>query len=433
MGEQRDVQNPFQRTIHDKILLEYQRTRGYFTHQVKFGYQSNRREERSEPHAHGLLYIDTANTLGLGLNLNTVEGKYSIIYAKDNYTITTGLNAQNKANRIDGWEFLIPNYDRFEYGAFALVNWGTSKWKYNAGVRLDGAFSDVSGYEQPYYMAPDSLFTRVEAFDLSQLRPSVSLGAARYQNNTGLMGHISYVSRLPDVNELASNGVHHGTFRHEVGNPNLDPENGVVGEINLLWSPDRFTFRLTGFGGYYDNFIYLNPSGRFSLLPDAGQIYSYEQSPMWQVGGELIATHDWELLARNFYSYRLHQSFIAEYVQSTDAQNGLSLPFQPPFGLTYIPELEVSDGKNEYSLGIEIQWIATQEKVARNELETAGYVLYNPYLRWSKEFDRGNEFSISLRVQNASNVAYLRHLSRYRILNIPEQGINFILQATYQF
>ena len=34
--------------------------------------------------------------------------------------------------------------------------------------------------------------------------------------------------RLPTAIELGANGIHHGSFRHERGDPNLDPENEYV-------------------------------------------------------------------------------------------------------------------------------------------------------------------------------------------------------------
>ncbi|KAB2814292.1 TonB-dependent receptor [Phaeocystidibacter luteus] len=433
IGDQRNVATPNQETRHYKHIFDYQVSRGYYTHTLNIGIQENIRRERSQPHGHGLTYIDSSNTLALGLNLTSIEAKYSTEYAKDNYSLSGGLNYQNKANRISGWEFLIPAYDRNEFGAFFLMKWRTSDWNYSAGVRLDGANTNVQGHSQPYYAEPDSLVERVAPFTLLQVRPSVTLGLSKQLGNHGINGHVSYLNRLPAVNELASNGVHHGTFRHEVGNPDLDPESGYVGELNAFLNFEPLSIKMTGFGGYYSNFIYLNPSGRFSPLPDAGQLYQYEQSAMVQFGGEVSATYDIYLGSKAWNDYLLHLTLIGEYVSATSTETNLPLPFQPPLGVTFIPEFERTGERSSWSVGSELQFVAAQDRVARNELTTPGYGLIHIYAGYSDVLSNGNEWGVSVRIQNLTNQSYLRHLSRYRILNLPEQGINFILQVKYSF
>ncbi len=433
IGDRRNVATPNQETRHYKHIFQYHLDRGYYTHELNFGAQQNIRRERSQPHGHGLTYIDSSNTLALGLDLTSIEAKYTLEFAKDNYSVSGGFNYQNKANRISGWEFLIPANDRNEFGSFLLMQWRTAVWNYSAGVRIDGAHTDVQGHSQPYYADTDSLVERVAPFTLMQIRPSVTFGMSRQFGDHGFNGHVSYLNRLPAVNELASNGVHHGTFRHEVGNPNLNPESGYVGEVNTFLNYHPFTMKLTGFGGYYSNFIYLNPSGRFSPLPDAGQLYQYEQSAMVQFGGEVSATYDQYLGSRSWNDYMLHFTLIGEYVNATSTETGLPLPFQPPLGLTFIPEFESSGKSTSWKVGTEFQWNAAQNRVARNEAPTPGYGLIHLYIGYDDKTTSGREWGVSLRIQNLTDQSYLRHLSRYRILNLPEQGINFILQANYSF
>lgn len=425
VGNQRDIDLPYQTTAHDKLIAEYYRKRGYFTQEVNLGFQHNHREERSKPHSHGLVYIDSTNTLGLGLDLYSAEGKYTLTHKKDNVEWKVGANLQYKENQRSGWEFLIPDYQRIEYGAFALLNWSTSSWQYNAGIRWDAANVHVVGYAQPWYSAPDSLVDRVESFNRLFQAPTVTFGFSRLFSNHWLFkGHVSYVSRIPGVNELASNGVHHGTFRHEMGNADLDAEQGAIGELSLFMDEHPVTVKVTGFGGYYSNFITLTPSGKFSLLPDAGQVYVYRQSPMAQAGGEVVITHDYAINEKS----ELHTTLLAEYVLSVDPTTGVSMPFQPPFSISLNPEYAHQIQGGSWSIGLEGQWFAAQNRVARNELVTPGYYLLNAYAGC-----KVGSWSFNLRGQNLTNTTYLRHLSRYRILNLPEQGVNMILQVSYEF
>jgi iron complex outermembrane receptor protein len=49
---------------------------------------------------------------------------------------------------------------------------------------------------------------------------------------------------------------------------------------------------------------------------------------------------------------------------------------------------------------------------------------------WERRIKLGkNWLELSLQGQNLLNVAYFNHLSRYRLINVPEQGRNFVLSV----
>lgn len=430
IGDERNIETPSQETTHDRLGVHFADRRGNVSNVFTLGIQYNNRKELSQPHAHGLTYIDSSNTLALQLKLFTLDGKYDwsrSSYARD---IKWGMSAQYQNNQQAGWEFLLPTFERVEGGVYGYYGWSKNRWNLNAAVRLDGANVDVTGHQVPWYAQPDSLVNRVEDFSRSFLVPSASFGWEYINGDFVFSGHTGLISRTPEANELASNGVHHGTFRHEIGNPDLNPEYGVNLDIstyyehkNNLW---RYKTKATVYTMSYWNFIYLNPSGRFSPLPDAGQIYSYVQSEMFQVGGELYAEVSRQL---NKPSNRLSVVAMADFVRSQNLRTTEFLPFQPPASITGLTEL--SYGKWKY--GAEVNYNFEQRLTSRNEPATEAYTLINAYASYTVTRDIFDILEISLRLQNITNQSYLRHLSRYRILNLPEQGFNLILQAKYSF
>jgi iron complex outermembrane recepter protein len=61
-----------------------------------------------------------------------------------------------------------------------------------------------------------------------------------------------------------------------------------------------------------------------------------------------------------------------------------------------------------------------------NEKSTPAYFLLNADLGVTIKLSAKQEMIVSIGVRNALNTTYYRHLSRYRILDLSEQGINFI-------
>lgn len=44
---------------------------------------------------------------------------------------------------------------------------------------------------------------------------------------------------------------------------------------------------VSSFAGWFDNYIYLRPTGEWSVLPHAGQIYQYSGARALFMGGEI--------------------------------------------------------------------------------------------------------------------------------------------------
>ncbi len=222
--------------------------------------------------------------------------------------------------------------------------------------------------------------------------------------------------------ELASNGVHHGNFRHERGDPALDIERGSQVDLTYLYSGSRVKLELSGFYGYYQNFIYLSPSGRFSELPSGGSLWQYRQDDALFNGLELMATV--ELPAD------LRAQVVGEIVQNLNLNSGLPLPLTPATSVS--TELEYRGlGKalprlaHSY-LSVKTQVVLAQKRVDRNERTTPGSFLLD--LGFGTEFNVGErELHLRLGVNNLFDVAYFNHISRYRLINLPEQGRNLTL------
>lgn len=425
IGDQRDVDLPYQLTIHDKLIANWSLFTSLGKWEVIAGYQHNHREERSKPHAHGLLYVDPSNTLGVGLDLRTYSGTVKDVFDWAHVHWTIGADVQFQDNRRSGWEYLLPDYRRMSYAQYLLGSYAWNSWNITAGLRLDESTVTVDGYSQAWYNQPDSLVARVVDFNRNYTAPSFSLGFTKHWNSTVVSIQASRVSRIPVVAELAANGVHHGTFRHEKGDANLDVEKGFTGEMSLQHELEThlvgLEFKATGYIYSYSNYIYLSPTGEFSNLPDAGQVYAYEQSAAMINGMEFhMATSEEKGVGASID----YETIFNSYNPST----GENLPFQPANKLAS----EIHYGISSWKVGVVGEYTFDKTNVAVNEPSTPGYFLLHLTARYEMHIG-GHPLEIRFRLQNMTNQSYMRHISRYRILNLPEQGINGILQLSYSF
>ena len=432
-GDNSNIDLPNQNNTHIKVISNTKYLLGRNWVEVDLGYQKNLRNENSLPHTHGI-GPTPSGTLALGLDLDTFTAnvRYNITQSERNQTIY-GFNVQHMVNRKSGFEFLLPNFSTTQGGAFYF-----HEYKYrpnlilNAGLRLDGARHDIQEHLQPIYnrLEPTGSFDqRNPPIDRSLMNFSGSGGLSWIINpSSNLKFNFGSSYRIPTAIELASNGVHHGNFRHELGNPTLDSERSYQADLSYAYRKKDFHVVFSPFASFYDGFIYLAPTGRFSTLPAASMLWEYRQNNAVFAGGELKTEY---AIIKG-----LRLSAAAEYVWNHNLDTNLPLPLTPPFSLLsrieYNKQLPGKVLENFYVFA-EVRAVSAQNRVDRNERRTDGYTIYESGvgmdLRIYQQLIRFNVTG-----QNLTDENYFNHLSRYRLLNLPEQGrnINFSIKVPIQ-
>lgn len=398
--------------------------------ETDLAFQSNIRREESLPHAHNVGPNEAGN-LALGLNLNTwtanmryhqqINGKWKNIY---------GLQAQRMQNTYRGFEFLLPAFISTSLGVFSYAEYkALPSLNLSGGIRYDFGRHDIQRHEQPVYRnfrETGEIDVRNEALNRSFQNPVASLGMSWTPlEKVNFKYHVASSFRIPTAIELSSNGIHHGTFRHEKGNPELNSERGIQMDWNASYKSKRFYLALTPFFSYYSNYIYLAPTAFFSTLPSGNQLtWEYRQHEARFMGAEIETEyHIWK---------NLHLGLAAEYVRSYNLSTKLPLPLTPPGSILGEIQYRKDYSKKILTLfyvSVNARMVAAQNRVDRNERRTAGYHLIGASagLHW-KIFKQ--EIQTSVNVDNALNTAYFNHLSRYRLLNLPEQGRNISVQLS---
>ncbi|MCB0638548.1 MAG: TonB-dependent receptor, partial [Lewinella sp.] len=330
-GNTRDIDIPKQQVNHRRISL-HQGIHWEDGHlQLDLGYQRNLRQEYSYPEFHSIpsSQIDPGNTLALQFRLQTWSAN---LHFEQNTTAdgkyVLGVNLQWQDNQRSGFEFLLPDFQTFRGGAFAIREWQANPvLRWHAGLRLDYGSNQTDYYRQWVWNSNetivDSLIAPLTDQQFTNWSAAVGSSLRLADGQLILKGNLGKSFRVPYPAETVSNGIHHGTFRHEVGTPDLQSEHGYQLDVSADWSPGNFSSSLAVYANYFQNYIYLGPTypARFSTLPEAGQIFQYRQDDALYTGFEL--SWQWQL-HRN---WRVEQS--ADYVQSYNLETQLALPFTP--------------------------------------------------------------------------------------------------------
>ena len=427
-GDARNIALPFQQVNHLKLS-----TNGIFAlgkNQLLFNmaFQQNHRQEWSRFHSHYPQQTPPEKNPDLELEwfLYTYSGNLAYQIKKLRHRLDFGIGAVYQENTIGGYTFLLPAYQKTSAGLFFVHDFELSeKLSLNYGLRYDIGLIALDFYRSPYT-------DRVKSPDFNAQYSDVSWGAGLlYKPNSKLMLKLNAAKsfRMPGASELGSNGIHHGSFRYELGDTTLTSEYAYQLDFELEFRKGKWFFGFSPFVGFFPNFIYLNPTGSY-LMPDgseieeadAGQVYRYVQSEAYRYGAEIQL------------SYQLSRLFKfdaqAEYVFTTDGV--YPIPFTPPMQLVLgvDHDLPIYWKKLHFArLRIEMIAAAKQGLVARNELVTPRYQVLN-FSFSTKVLTRFFPLGIDFQWQNMLNTKYYNHLSFYRHLQLPEAGSNIQLMLT---
>lgn len=423
---------PQQKINHQKIVWDnnlYLHNGGRLG--ITLGYQYNQRREYED--------VLAPDEPGLRLRLKTFN--YNVKYflpEMAGWQTTVGVNGMQQNNRISGDEFLIPNYDLFDFGAFALTRKTFNKLTLSGGLRFDtrslkgkALYLDEEG--APVAQPKDGGTTKFAAFDRNFSNVSGSVGIS-YEASDKVVLKLNAARgfRAPNIAELAANGVHEGTIKYEYGNNDLKPEVSTQVDGGVEFNTQHVSLGANVFFNHINNFIFsrklLSAAGTDSIPAEDNEegfsAFKYQQANANLYGGELmldIHPHpiDW-----------LHFENTFSYVRATASNATDSTKYLPniPSG-RWLSELrgnfkKVSGCLRNAYIGVQMDMNLKQNNVFsayETETPTDGYTLLNANLG-TDVVNKNNKtlFSLHLAVNNIGDVAYQSHLSRLKYAPVNE-------------
>ncbi|WP_111709327.1 TonB-dependent receptor [Lutibacter citreus] len=371
-------------------------------------------EEEEEQHEDE----DLEAALQLVLDTYSYDVKWQLPTFKNIETVV-GVQGMYQENRNYGEEILIPNADINDIGVFATAMHTFNNNSIQGGIRFDNRNLKTYYHEVPH----DDEVHIFEAIDKSFNNVSASLGYKTQLFNK-ITSRINLASgfKAPNLAELTSNGVHHGSNRFELGNNKLEQEQNYQSDISFEYKTDHFELVLNGFYNYINDYIFIAPTGE---IEDDFEVYSYTQDNAKLYGGEFglhLHPHplDWLHLHSNFEMVIGKQN------------NGDYLPLIPANKLTNTIRAEINSIKwlqNGFASAT-LESTFEQNNLSNYETKSNAYNLLNLGIGGTIKLNKLS-FDVNFNINNALDKSYLSHLSRLKINGIENMGRNFITSLKF--
>lgn len=241
-GHQYGKSLPFQQVKHYKAVWDnsLNLSSGYL--KAIIGYQQNRRQEFEESMDEYELFFKM-HTLTYDLRYVTREWR--------GWKLSTGIGGMYQNSINQGEEYLIPDYRLFDFGIYATATKSIGdNWTFNGGVRYD--YRWLHGDE----LIEDGE-RRFTDFSRHFNGLTGSIGAVcNINEHFNLRLNLARGFRTPNMSELASNGVHEGSIRYELGDQRLKAEYSLQADLGLDFTSRYLSAQLALFANRINNYIF---------------------------------------------------------------------------------------------------------------------------------------------------------------------------------
>ena len=256
---------PFQQVKHYKAVWDNTVNLPSGHLKAIIGYQQNRRQE----------FEESTDDYELFFKLHTLT--YDLRYVSQEFAgwkLSTGIGGMYQKSGNEGEEQLIPDYRLFDFGLYTTATKALGdRWTLSGGLRYDhrrlhGSPTPIPSPEGRGTAAVSPLPSG-EGLGVGPLRPLGGDFIRHFNGVTGSVGAVCNINehfnlrlnlargfRTPNMSELASNGVHEGSIRYELGDQQLKAEYSLQADLGLDFTSNYVSAQLALFANRIDNYIY---------------------------------------------------------------------------------------------------------------------------------------------------------------------------------
>lgn len=396
------ISRPFQDVSHELVKgnLHFhtgKRSRVNFN----YGYQFNQRKEFDKDKALNDS-LAKLNLPDLDYRIETQFGE--IVWDHDNirsFRGMLGMSFMHQENVYRG-RYFIPNFINNTFGFFAIERWIRKKIEAEAALRYDKKNLNAYLWENDSVIRPTFLFEGL----------SYNTGViVKLDSNHRLLFNSGYAWRSPAVNELFSNGLHHGAASIEKGDRDLRPERGFNSILTYQLSNKKITGEINVYSHFLKNFIYQEPGSSPQLsIKGAFPVFFYRQCNALINGTNISLRYPvndfWEL------------SLKGMYLRGDNLSNKEALIYMPANRVSGTLQYHLRNKKNHKNsfICLETNYVLKQNRVPKGidyKPAPADYLLFG--ISFGSQLKFGKEtISIYATVNNLLNTRYRDYLDRFR-------------------
>ena len=414
---------PFQQVKHYKAVWDNSLNLPIGNLKAIIGYQQNRRQE----------FEESADEYEMFFKLHTLTYDLRLVTNEWNgWRLSTGIGGMYQQSVNLGEEYLIPDYKLFDFGVYATATKTMGdRWTLNGGIRYDHRRLHGDALEEDGEMRFTDFVRHFNGL-------TGSVGAIFNVNeHFNLRLNVARGFRTPNMSELASNGVHEGSHRYEIGSHQLKAEYSWQADLGLDFTSRYVSAQVALFANRINNYIFTH-----RLLEEIvpGYLtYAYTQGDARLLGFE--AGVDFHPI----HSIHFANSFSYVDAQLLDATPDTKyLPFTPAprwssdlkWELFHHTHSTVSThAAHEYRhahpkqgltlnntyLAAGLDYYLRQNHIYRaddTETETPGYALLSLSAGTDLQLKGKKVAEVYVTADNLLNCAYQHHLSRLKYTDV---------------
>lgn len=439
-------------THHLGKLKYYKRFQGLGKFNIQYDYQLNHRLEFD------VRIGDRSDRASLDLELTTHTLTTDFkIDAKSNYKINSGLlfrYQNNFANPETGVRRLIPDYDKYDFGAFVTGEYHLSNTLLlDAGLRYDFNRIDARKFYQTSRWEERGYDLDFQDFVIDNLGNQLLTNPVfNYHNVSGTAGinydlgsdsevrfNYALSQRAPNPSELFSDGLHHSAARIELGDLRIQSETSHKISLSLQKMGSQWGYELSPFINSINDFILLEPTGVEFTLRGAFPVWEYRQTNARLVGLDASIYNQWTGHWRSNHRFSL--------VKGKDMDLNGALINIPAANL-YNSITYVRKDWNDFKISLENQYVFRQNEFPDNimvlspeqnqqvelDINTApdAYQLLGLDAEMKFNITPSNILSVGIAASNLLNTNYREYLNRQRYF-ADDLGRNFLVRLKFNY
>ena len=448
-----NINRPSQEVSHHLGKLNYyRRFEGLGKWSAQYDFQRNRRFE------YDIRIGDDANKASLDLRLTTHSLSTNFQFdATKGLAMKVGVLGRfqtNFANPNTGVRRLIPDYNKYDFGLFSVVEYNINENLIADGglrydfIRIDAKkFYRTSRWEERNYQDDfgriiiDDLGTQLLTNPIFNYHNASATGGFQYNigKENKIRFNYSYAQRAPNPSELFSDGLHHSAARIELGDLRIKSESSSKLSISAEKNTTKWGYTIAPYVNAINNFIVLEPTDVEFTIRGAFPVWEYKQTDVQLFGIDASVYNNWVPNIQTNHKF--------SWVRGTDKNTDTPLINIPATNITNT--VSYSNLKwNNLSIGLESQYVFKQQRFPPNifvfspqqqqEVELAINTPPNSYHLLALDTEiafsikKNNDFTIGLRITNLLNTIYRDYLNRQRYF-VDNLSRNISLRLIYNY
>ena len=345
--------------------------------------------------------------IGTVFSVSGIEARAELVQAE-----------RNGWRGVLGTQILVRDFNAIGAEAFVPKN-SVESWALFTVQEAD--FGDIE-LEGAMRFDQTSISANSVNFDRSFNTVSGALGLAYAPEGSAykIGANLSRSERAPSAEELLSNGPHIATQAFEIGNPGFTTEKSWGGELYARWDSDDVQLSATLYANLFDDYIFEAETG---AEEDGLPVFQYLQRDATYYGFEASAS----VIFARAGGFDFVADGVADYVRAKIADGGGPIPRIPPLRL--LGGLEANS--DNLDLRAELEWSASQNRVATFETPSDGFTMVNASAAW-RPFGKGGNVTLLASANNIFDVNARRHASFTKDY-VPLSGRDIRISAKFSF